>query len=213
MNDDQLGGIALIAGAVAGFVTMSLHPTGHDLTAPGQFAPAAFRNAAVHALAIASLPVSFLGALALTRRLESPARLATAALVTYGFALAAVMSAAVVSGFVAPRLVRGMIDAAAPAREGWETLLDYNYFLNQAFARVYVVASFAAIFLWSLAIVRTRALPAGVGVYGLVMAPVAILAVVSGHVRLGVHGFGLIMLVQGLWLVAAGVRLLRFTAR
>jgi hypothetical protein len=212
MNDDRLGGLALIAGAVAGLVTMSLHPTGHDLAAPGPFASAAFRNAAVHGLAIASLPVSFLGALALSRRLESPARLASAALVIYGFALAAVMSAAVVSGFVAPRLVRGMIDAAGPARDGWEMLLDYNYFLNQAFARVYVVASFAAIFLWSLAIVRGRVLAAAVGVYGLVMAPVAVLAVASGHVRLGVHGFGLIMLVQALWLAAAGVLLLRFRA-
>jgi hypothetical protein len=212
MNDDRLGGLALIAGAVAGLVTMSLHPTGHDLAAPGQFASAALRNAAVHGLAIASLPVSFLGALALSRRLESPARLATAALVIYGFALAAVMNAAVVSGFVAPRLVRGMIDAAGPARDGWQMLLDYNYFLNQAFARVYVVASFAAIFLWSLAIVRGRVLAAAVGVYGLVMAPVAILAVAAGHVRLGVHGFGLIMLVQALWLAAAGVLLLRFRA-
>ena len=104
------------------------------------------------------------------------------------------------------------LDAAGPARDGWETLLDYNYFLNQAFARVYVVASFAAIFLWSLAIVRGRVLAAAVGVYGLVMAPVAVLAVASGHVRLGVHGFGLIMLVQALWLAAAGVLLLRFRA-
>lgn len=212
MNDDRLGGIALIAGAVAGLVTMSLHPTGHDLAAPGQFAASAFRNAAAHGLAIAGMPVSFLGALALSRRLASPARLATAALVIYGFSLAAVMSAAVVSGFVAPRLVRRMIDAAGPARDGWEMLLDYNYFLNQAFARVYVVASFAAIFLWSLAIVRTRALAPGVGVYGLVLAPVAILAVASGHVRLGVHGFGLIVLAQSLWLIVAGARLMRFTA-
>src|SRR5439155_4851688 len=53
VKDDQLGGIALIAGAVGGLVTMSLHPTGHDLSAPGQFASAAFRAAAVHALAIA----------------------------------------------------------------------------------------------------------------------------------------------------------------
>jgi hypothetical protein len=212
MNDDRLGGVALIAGTVAGLVTMSLHPTGHDLAAPGQFASAALRNAAAHGLAIASLPVSFLGALALSRRLASPSRLATAALVIYGFALAAVQNAAVVSGFVAPRLVKGMIDATGPAGDGWEMLLDYNYWLNQAFARVYVVASFTAIFLWSLAIVRTRALGAVVGVYGLVMAPVAILAVVAGHVRLGVHGFGLIMIVQGLWLVAAGVGLLRFRA-
>jgi len=212
MNDDQLGGIALIAGAVAGLVTMSLHPTGHDLAAPGQFAPAALRAAAVHALAIAGMPLSFLGALALARRLDAPPRLGTAGLVTFGFALLASMLAAAVSGFVGPRVMREILDAAEPARQGGHMLLDYNYRLNQAFARMYVVASSAAIILWSAAIVRTRALPTGLGVYGLVMAPLVMLAVLSGHARLDVHGFGLIVLAQSLWLIVAGARLLRFRA-
>ena len=213
VKDDQLGGIALIAGAVGGLVTMSLHPTGHDLSAPGQFASAAFRAAAVHALAIASMPVSFLGALALSRRVESPARLAVAGLVVYGFALAAEMAAAVVSGFVGPHLVGEIIDAAPAARQGREALLGYNYQLNQAFARTYVVASSTAILLWSASILRTRALASGAGVYGLVMASVAVLAVGSGHVRLDVHGFGLIVLAQALWFIVVGVLLLRLRAQ
>jgi len=49
----------------------------------------------------------------------------------------------------------------------------------------------------------------GVGIYGLLLGPVIILAVLSGHLRLGVHGIGLVVLGQAVWFVVAGVRLWR----
>lgn len=207
MNDDRLGGIALIAGAVGGLVTMLLHPTGHDLFAPGHFAPAAFLAAAVHALAIASMPVSFLGALALSRRVESPLRLAVAALVVYAFAAAAGMMAAIVSGFVGPGLAREIVGAETSAGQAWRIVLDYNHRINQEFARTYVVASSAAIVLWSASILKSRSLAPGVAIYGLLVGPAIVLAVVSGHFPLDVHGFGLIVLAQAVWFVVAGARL------
>jgi hypothetical protein len=210
MTDDRMGGIALIAGATGGIITMILHPSGPDLFVPGQLAPMAYLTVAVHALAIASAPVSFLGALALSRRTDAPGRLAVAALVAYGFSLAAVLVAAVVSGLVAPGLVREIIGAAPPASEAWRIAFDYNGRLNQAFARVFAVGSSAAIVLWSAAIVRSRALTPGVGIYGLVLGPAIIVAVGSGHLRPDVHGFGLIVLGQAVWFAVAGALLCRF---
>ena len=145
MTDDRKGGAALIAGAVLGLLTMSLHPSGRDLLATGQFSPTAFLAGLAHAIAIASMPLSFLGALALSRRLAAPDRLAVAALVVYGFALAAGLAAATLSGFVAPGLARQLIDASPPATDHWRVLFQYNGLLNQAFARVLVVASATAI--------------------------------------------------------------------
>src|ERR1700730_5972567 len=52
MQDYRKGGIALIASAAGGILIMSLHPTGRDLLAPGQFAPMALLGGVVHALAI-----------------------------------------------------------------------------------------------------------------------------------------------------------------
>jgi hypothetical protein len=207
MNDDRLGAIALIAGAAGGLVTMILHPTGRELFAPGQLVPAAFLAASVHALAIASMPVSFLGALALSRRVESPLRLAVAALVVYAFALATAMMAAIVSGFVGPGLAREIIDAEPSAGQAWHIVLDYNHRLNQGFARTYAVASSAAIVLWSASILRSRSLAPGVAIYGLLVGPAIVLAVLSGHLRLNVHGFGLIVLAQAVWFVVAGALL------
>src|ERR1700730_10713594 len=101
MKDNPLGGSALIIGAVSGIVTMSLHPvTGAHPITPDQFEKLATLMIGVHVLAIAGVPFSFLGALALARRLDSPGRLALAGLVIYGLGLVAVMIAPAISGLV-----------------------------------------------------------------------------------------------------------------
>ncbi|HXO21488.1 MAG TPA: hypothetical protein VOA87_16360, partial [Thermoanaerobaculia bacterium] len=111
------------------------------------------------------------------------------------------------SGFVAPRLAREML--ASPTTEGWHIAADYNFFLNQAFAMLYAVASSTAIVLWSAAITRGGQLARGVGIYGLLLGPLTILVVGSGHLRLGVHGFGMVVLTQAVWFIVVGVLLLR----
>jgi hypothetical protein len=209
MTDDRRGGIALIAGAAGAIVTMSVHPSGHDLFAPGQFAAMARLAVVAHALALASVPVSFLGAMALSRRVATPERLALAALLTYAFASVAVMTAAIVSGFIGPTLVRRILEAEPSTKSGWEIALRYNGLLNQAFARVYVVASSVAVVLWSASILRSGALARGVGIWGCLVGPVIVIALLSGHLTLGVHGFGLVVLAQASWFIAVGALMLR----
>jgi hypothetical protein len=208
MTDDKKGGIALIAGSLAGILTMGLHPTVRDLFAPDRLAPMALLLIGVHALAVASLPVMFLGALALSRRLASPDRLAIAALVIFGFALTAVLVAAVVDGFVVPSLAREIMTTAPPTSEVWRIALYYNGLLNQEFARVFLVGSSTSIVVWSVSILRNRALAQGVAIYGLLVGPAIIIAVVSG-VRLDPHGAGLLIFGQSLWFTVVGFLLWR----
>ncbi len=209
MNDNRLGGIALILGAVSGMMTMSLHPVtgGHPIT-PAQFEKLAALMVGVHVLAIAGIPLSFLGALALTRHLVSPGRVAIAGLVVYGLGLVAVMIAPAISGLVGTEIIRHMI-ARAPGNEQWRTLMEYNFLINQAFARIFVVASCAAIVLWSFVMVKRRLLSAGLGIYGLLLGPVLVIGMISGGLNLDVHGFGLITFSQAIWFIVAGVFLLR----
>lgn len=211
MQDQRLGGSALIAGAIGMIVTMTVHPSGADLLVPGQLQRMTYWTAGAHALGIASMCLSFLGSLALAKHLSGPGRLALAGLVAYGLALAAGAIAASVSGFVAPSLMAEIASAADGDANLWRTLLDYNHRLNQAAARVLVVASSAAIVLWSAAIVRSGRLPRGVGVFGWVMAPAVTLALLSGHLQLGIHGFGLVVLAQSIWFVLVGALLFRST--
>ena len=209
MTDDTKGGIALIAGSLAGIITMGFHPTVRDLSAPDQLASMTLLLIGVHALAVLSLPIMFLGAVALSRRVASPDRLAIAALVVYGFALTAVLVAAVVDGFVVPSLVREFMSAAPPTSEGWRIALYYNGFLNQGFARVFLVASSTSIVLWSVSILRNRTLAPSVAIYGILVGPVVIVAVVAG-LRLDPHGAGLLILCQSLWFIVVGTLLWRF---
>jgi hypothetical protein len=209
MNDDRKSGLALIAGMLGTIITMALHPTGHDLTVPGQFASMAQLNVAVHSLALVCIPILFLGALGLTRRLDAPNRLALAGMVFFGFAEVAVMIAATASGLIATGLIHHM--AAEPGMaDMWRAVLTLNGHLNQAFALIFVVASSAAIVLWSAAMLKGKVFARTVGIYGCILGPIAVLAVVSGHLRLNVHGFGLVILGQAIWFICCGVRLWRF---
>jgi len=209
MIKSRLGGLALVAGSIAGMVAMIGHPTGEDLFAPGRLVPMVRMLVGVHALALASLPVLFLGALALWQRLGAADGAAMAGLVLYAFALVAVMNAAVFDGLVSATLAPELVAATPPASEGWRIAFHYNGQLNQAFARVFVVAAAAAIVLWSVAILRTGALARALGWYGCLLGPVTVFAVIPGHLRLDPHGFGLIVLGQAVWFIGAGVQLWR----
>ncbi len=205
MTDDRKSGIALITGMAGTIITMALHPTGHDLTS-GHAAFMMQLNVAVHTLALVCVPILFLGALGLMRRLDSPNRLALAGLVLFGFAEVAVMIAATMSGLVAPGLLHHM--AAEPGMADiWRAVLTLSGHLNQSFAQVYVVASSTAIVLWSAAILRARAFSRPLGIYGCILGPLTAIAVLSGHIRLNVHGFGLVVLTQAVWFISAGVLL------
>ena len=207
MNDNRLGGIALIIGSTSGIITMIIHPIirGGQMT-PAEFEHFAMVNITAHGLGIAGVPFLFLGALALTRRLDSPARLALTALVIYALGLIAVTIAPALSGLAATDILR---QSMRQPEAGWNAFLRYNFMLNQAFSAIFVVASCAAIALWSLMILRTRALAAGLGIYGLVVAPITAVALLAGVLRLDVHGFGLVVFTQAIWFITAGALLLR----
>lgn len=211
MTDNRNGGIALIIGAISGIITMILHPVsggGGHVISPAQFETLAAVMTGVHVLAMIGIPFLFLGALALSRHLERDGRLALAGLVVYSLGLVAVMIAPAMSGLVGTQVLRKTM-LHGPESEQWRLLMEYNFLINQAFAKIYVVASCAAIALWSYLMVKGRALPIGLGVYGLLLAPAIVIATISGYQSLDAHGFGLIIFSQAIWLIIAGILLMR----
>jgi|1185.fasta_scaffold19303_1 hypothetical protein len=204
MTDNRMSGLAFFIGMTGTIITMALHPTSHDVTGSANAGHMMQLNVAVHTLALICIPILFLGALGLTQRLAAPNRLALSGLVLFGFAEVAVMIAAAASGLIAPGLFHHM--AANPdMAEMWRAVLILNGHLNQAFATIFVVASSAAILLWSAAMLRTKVFSRSLGIYGCVIAPLTVIAVLSGHVRLNVHGFGMVILGQAIWFISAGV--------
>jgi len=209
VTDYRKSGLALIAGSLGGLITMMLHPTARDLMVPGEFDAVVRLNVAVHSLALISVPVLFLGALGLTRYLGSPSRLSLAALVIYGYGCMAVMNAGAFSGFIAPGVLRQIAAASGGSQDAWRVALHYTGDLNQAFARMFVVASSVSVLLWSLDWMRFGRLGSALGMYGCLVGIVVPLALLTDHVRLNVHGFGAIVVVQSIWLITAGTFLCR----
>jgi hypothetical protein len=210
MTRERASGAALIAGALAGLATMALHPTGRDLAeAVGRSVWPALLNVFVHSLAIASGPLMLFGAVGFTRRLSAGYGLGDLALATYAFALVAVMSAAIANGLVAPHIIEALAHADPSQRPVVDMLAHFNFQVNQAFASVFVGLSATAIVLWSVTILRARSFSRGIGIFGSVAGALLLIGMLSGHLRLNVHGFGIIMLLESAWLVAVGVTLLR----
>lgn len=214
MTDDRKSGIALIAGSVGGIITMAMHP----VAAPGSLTPEQVArlsalSGAVHALAIVSVVLLFLGACGLTRRIASPDRVAFSALVIFGFACVALLIAPAVSGFIVPNIMQRMAYDVPGNAHQWEMIIYGIFQINQAFARIYSIAASLAMILWSVSALRKGGFGRGVAIYGCVIAPLVIVAIGSGQVRLDVHGMAAVWLGQAIWFILVGSQLCSQPAR
>jgi hypothetical protein len=213
MTNDRLSGLALIAGSAGVIITLSLHPSGRGLLAPETFEAEARKLIAVHSLALACLPIWFLGACGLAQRVgsggDSDHRFGVAGLVLYGFAMVAMMTGVVFDGLITPGLARQILNTSGSVGQGWRIAFNYNGMVDQAFVRVFVAASSVAIGLWSALIVRSAALARAVGIYGCILGAATVIALLSGQLDRYVHLFSMAIVGQALWFVIAGVLLCR----
>jgi hypothetical protein len=206
MNDNRLSAIALIAASCGMIITMAVHPTGHITQA--QLEGTIRMLMIVHSFALVLVPIQFLGAWGLSRRLAGTVRLEVVGLVFYGMALIAVMSAAVADGLVTPSVLRQIVASAdsETAVNTWRMFSRYTFYWNQAYAQVFVVAASAAIFAWSVAMWRGK-FSQGLGIYGCILSIATIAVLFSGYLPLDAHRFGAIVLGQAIWFVIAGAKL------
>jgi hypothetical protein len=213
MSTDRTAALAIIIGSVAGLVTMALHPTGGDVARNALGGTPNILAGAVHWLGLLAQALVLAGTLALTLRLRVRRDVAVGGYVFFALASVAVTVAAVASGIVAPGVLRGLGEADGTQRALMMSALAYTRLLNRAFAAVYVVCSGVAILLWSGAILAGRELTRALAVCGVVLGTALVLGLASGHLRLGVHDFGVIVLSIGGWLSWAAVQLWRSAER
>lgn len=204
---DRSAALALSAGSLAGLVTMALHPTGHDVIENATLGLANIRSIAVHWLAIVAQPAVLAGALGLTLRLRTRRDLAVGAYVFFAVASIAVIVAAIASGLLGSEVVDGLDEVDAATRALMLRELRYTGEINEVFAAVYVVLSGIAILLWSSAIILGRELSRALGAFGVTLSLLLIAGVLSGHLQLGIHGFGAVVLGEGVWMTWAAAGL------
>jgi|GEM_PF-627259 len=203
--------VALIMGSFGAIATMIFHPTGGDLL--GQPEEIARRNEMItvvsHLLGLCSLPLLFFGFLGFSRRMDLDRPLISAAIILYGFALFAGACAAVINGLVAPSITGQILVADENTGRTLRLILMNNTLLNQAFDKIYLVASSLAIVLWSAGMIKGGAFARIVAVLGWVVGLASILGLFSGHLRLNTHGFGLLIFGQMFWTILVAVLLFR----
>lgn len=200
-SEERWSGLLLIGSALMGVVVMAHHPTAHSVLSSGNPEAAARLNRILHGVAIAAMPLQFIGLLGLSKKL-GPSLATRSALVTQAFGLVAGMGAAVASGFVATGLLLEQVQAGPSAQPS--PLLGYTGMWNQGFAAVYVVATAISIILWSVANLRGRGLSKPSGALGVLVGSAVLIWQVVGGQHLGVHQFGVIVLGEAVWLVWVG---------
>ena len=209
MSSDRASAIALIAGSAGLIIALGLHPSGRGLFDPEHYESAARELIAVHSLALACLPVLFFGALGLSRAMHPDDRFGLGAVVLYGFAMAGVMSAITFDGLVSPGLAGQINTSTGTVGQGWRIAFNYNSMIDQAFMRLFLVASLAAIILWSFSFVRSKQFSRGLAIYGGILGTAGLTALFAGWMNRSPHLFGAAILGEAIWFVGAGVRLLQ----
>ncbi len=211
MKLESAGGVALLAGTLAMIAVMAHHPSG---VPHGSEAGAVMRlGIIVHAVAIATVPLTTFGFFALTRSIGFDNAPATLGFFFYLFGAVAVMLAAAMSGLVAPRLIEAQMAAAAADQSMIHALLRLEWYLNQSFAQIHVALFSAAIALWSLGWPGKGVLAAAIQIAGLVIGIGVFAWLVSGTLTLDVRGMGAVVLAQSAWIVLAAFGLLARTPK
>lgn len=187
---------------------MGLHPTGAESMASAAHGSANLLGRGVHVLALAVQPLLVAGMLVLTLQLRNAMDLAVTAFITFSIAIVAVMIAAAASGLISLELIGDAASQSGAQLDATLSQLHLSGAINQAFARIYVGMMAAAVMLWSRAMQSSPAFPSALSWLGYVIGSAALVGLLSGHLRMDVHGFGAVMLAQGAWVLwtAAALR-------
>lgn len=205
-------GALLIAATLLEMLAMAHHPEvySHDLSqAIEQLRMLAGVSALVHGILITLMWLGFFALSEFTLR-RNPARTVIRfGFMAYAAGIAALTGAAIVSGFITPRVAQASAGLdATDLKITWQ-LLNLCVLCNQALARVGVVAMSAAIAAWSLDLVRAPGMERVLGVFGIAIAVGCAGALIGGALQLDVHGMLAVVVAQGIWYIGVGVLLWR----
>lgn len=207
MHNYRGAGQCLMIGILLPLLILGLHPTAHDLTAESGSRMATV-NHLVHGIAIAAQPLVLLGLLGLSQYLGW-SLLTAGAFVVYSLGVVGTLVAALMSGFVASDIIAELRRADPSALAGHESWLGYTHLLNQAFAKLSVIAAGIALVLWSIAILRSGKLSRLTAIVGCLVGALLGLGILLGQLPLNVRGILLATALQAVWLAMVAFQLQR----
>jgi hypothetical protein len=200
-------GWSLVAGSLAGLVTMAFHPTGSAMTSHGAAGvQAQTLGVLTHSLAIGGVPLLIFGFLGLHRKLAARSQASLAAMIVFCLAAVCIVIAGVMSGFVAPAVAAA---AGSGGHSPFGFLLTYTGMLNQAFAKLYVAGVCTAAILWGASMRGSGHAAAVTGYFGALLGGAGLFALFGGYLMLDIRGFGIFVLINAVWTAAISILLIR----
>jgi hypothetical protein len=208
----RAAGALLIGGSILEIAAMAHHPSvhAHDMAAVVvQLQALSAASAWVHGVLIALMLTVFFALIefAWQRGITRPA--IRAGLIAYAAGVVAMMGAALVDGFVTPRVAMLSTGVNATDLQVTAQLLKLCMLFNQALARLGAVAMSVGITAWSADLVRGAGAERALGVFGVAIGLGSAGALILGALQLDVHGMMLVLLLQVIWTTGVGVLLLR----
>ncbi|MCX7357108.1 MAG: hypothetical protein NT015_03005 [Alphaproteobacteria bacterium] len=195
----RVGAWAIVAGTIMSVTLMIAHPTRLGTMQIGPFD----LNVIVHATAVLAMPLLVFGAWTLTKMINRP--LGSLALAFYLFAGVAIMSAAIMSGFVMTQI---SMAANAPGASNtgldFQSLANLTRWQNRSYANVYTGLSAIAVLLWSIA---WRAAPLQ-RILGIAIGGATLAWMLTGTLTLNIHGMLAVTLGQAVWMLVAARKMM-----
>jgi hypothetical protein len=204
-------GILLGLGSILMVVFIAMHPSmhGHDSE---DFIEEIVRGAAfngfVHGVIMVISGVVLLGLLGFADRLGMSRLVSRAGLVAYGVGWLSSLGAAAVHGFVVPGVV-SWHEGGTPTIEQLSPILGLCAVTGSLLAQIDMVGMSVAAVLWSILLLRRAGATRAIGVLGLLCGLLPLLALVTGHLPMSLHGFGTFILAQAIWYLAIAIQLVR----
>ena len=209
-GEARIAGIVLVATTLLSILMMAHHPSAstHDpASLAADIAGTATLSRVVHGTLIALIGFELYALVVFAGRLASGRSAARAGIVAYAIGAGAMIGAALISGFVMSSL--GTYYATAPDPAPFVDFARLSMTGNQALAKLGVIATSAAIVLWSIALLHDRSRDRWLAIVGFVTGLAPAIALFAGAIRLDVHGMLLVVFAQAIWNLAAGAELIR----
>lgn len=201
-------GWILIIFALLAVVFMAMHPTAgtHDagefVTRVGRGVPG---NTLVHGSLVTIIVVMAGCTLWLRDLLGSHRPTVRAAMLCVVVGTAGAVVAGLINGFIVPNVSARYVGASAAEIEMLKPVLHFARECNATCARVSVVGLSLASVLWSVVLIGLGGWRRAIGVAGIACGVAPLLIHAGEHMQMDVPGYGLFVVIHGIWSILAGV--------
>lgn len=206
LKEQKDAGFALIIGSVLMILTMVLHPVGGNFN---HLLRIVTIGIVAHSIAIMSVPFVAYGFWGFTQRLNAAPFLSKIGFSIMFFALIAAMIAAATNGIVLMDFVKSYEDASDATIDSLRPFFVFIRSFNHAFDYIFMVGVCLSILCWSFAIVKTKAMFAWVGYYGILLNVIAAILFLSNYELLHLSGFRMFVFGIVSWILIVGVLLIK----